>query len=56
MYMNISRKLWLAEGIYKHEIDKNALLAVVEKYQALGLVPQGYNQPDLYIRMEKTLA
>ena len=46
--------LWVLNGIMHHGIDRVQLEQVAKKYANLGLVPQGYQQPDLYLRTKPT--
>ncbi len=41
--------MWLLNGILDHEFSWVALKTVREKYKRLGLVLEGYNQPDLWL-------
>ena len=45
---DVKREIWVLEGHLKFNIDMTKLKAVAEKYKAIGLVPNGYNQVDLH--------
>ena len=37
----------MLKGLIEHEYPENDLKSIVEKYQKLNLVPEGYNFPEL---------
>ena len=52
--INLRCTLWVLDGALNHNIDRLALEQVAKKYGNLGLVPQGYQQPDLFMRDKPT--
>ena len=42
------RRLWIIEGVLKHNINEDLLCEVVCNFKRIGRVPHGYDYPQLH--------
>ena len=41
------RRLWLLEGVLEHSFNEESLMKIVKDFERIGLVPSGYDYPQL---------
>ena len=49
----IQRLLWVIIGALDHGISMKRLFKVSKTYERIGMVPQGYNQAELYLQTKE---
>ena len=49
--LDCERRLWVIKGVLDHGFNKAVLETIACKYKRIDCAPNGYDYPELYMRM-----